>query len=139
MRVLLDTNIILDIALGREPHFADSANLFKKIDNKTMFGFVTATTITDIYYIARREKGHHVTLEFISNLIGVIDVIGIDREIILESLISKLVDFEDAIQSVSSRLNNIDYIITRNQKDFINSEIKALSPKVFLDLIKKKK
>ncbi|HEY5536022.1 MAG TPA: PIN domain-containing protein [Ignavibacteria bacterium] len=51
MRVLLDTNIILDIALGREPHFADSAAVFKNIDNKSIYGFITATTITDIYYI----------------------------------------------------------------------------------------
>lgn len=129
MRVLLDTNIILDIALRREPHFTDSSCVFEKIDNKSIFGFVTATTITDIYYIAKREKGHQITLNFISNLIEIIDVIGVDREVIVQSLISHLIDFENAIQSVSSRLNNIDFIITRNQKDFTKSEIKALAPK----------
>ena len=72
-------------------------------------------------------------------MIEIIDVLGVDRNVIIESLISQLVDFEDAIQSVSSRLNNIDYIITRNQKDFINSDIKALTPKEFLELLKKKK
>lgn len=87
MRILLDTNIILDIALGREPYFTDSANVFKNIDNISLYGFVTATTITDIYYIARREKGHQITIDFISNLIDVIDVIGVDRQIIIESLV----------------------------------------------------
>jgi predicted nucleic acid-binding protein len=139
MKVLLDTNIILDIALKREPHFSDSAKVFKIIDNKSIFGFVTATTITDIYYIAKREKGHQITIDFISNLIEIIDVVGIDRQVIIESLQSTLVDFEDAVQSVSSRLNNIDYIITRNQKDFTKSDIKAINPKGFLDLLKKKK
>jgi len=139
MRILLDTNIILDIALGREPHFTDSASVFKKIDNKSIFGFVTATTITDIYYIAKREKGHQITLDFISSLIEIVDVVGIDRQVIIESLKSQLIDFEDAIQSVSSRLNNIDYIITRNQKDFTKSETKALIPKEFLEILKKKK
>ncbi len=137
MRVLFDTNIILDIALGREPYFTDSANAFKKIDNKSIFGFITATTITDIYYIAKREKGHQVIIDFIGNLIEIIDVIGIDRQVIIESLFSQLFDFEDAIQSVSSRLNGIDYIITRNQKDFAKSEVKALTPKEFLNLLKK--
>jgi predicted nucleic acid-binding protein len=137
MKILLDTNIILDIALGREPHFTDSAEVFKRIDNKLIYGFVTATTITDIYYIAKREKNHKTGIDFISNLIEIIDIIGVDREVIKESLISELPDFEDAVQSVSSRLNGIDLIITRNQRDFTKSEIKAYTPKGFLDHIKK--
>ena len=138
MRILLDTNIILDIALGRVPHLADSADVFRKIDNESIYGFVTATTITDIYYVAKREKGHQTTIDFISNLIEIVDVIGIDREIVIASLVSDFADFEDAIQSVSSRLNGIDYIITRNHKDFIKSEISAVSPKELLALLKKK-
>jgi predicted nucleic acid-binding protein len=139
MRILFDTNIILDIALGREPFFIDSADVFKKIDNDVIYGFITATTITDIYYIAKKEKGHAIAIAFISNLIDVIDVLGIDKEIIIESLLSPFNDFEDAIQSISSRLNNIDYIITRNQKDFADSEIIAVGPKEFLSILKKKK
>ena len=138
MRILLDTNIILDIALRREPHFTFSVQAFKAIDNKIIFGFVTATTITDIYYIAKREKGHQIALDFISNLIEIIDIIGIDRNIIIKSLVSQISDFEDAIQSISSLLNNIDYIITRNQKDFSKSDIKALTPVEFVNLIIKK-
>ena len=121
MRILLDTNIILDIALKREPHFTYSAQAFKAIDNRVVFWFVTATTITDIYYIAKREKGHQIALDFIGNLI---DIIGIDKNIIIKSLASQISDFEDAIQSISSLFNNIDYIITRNQKDFSKSDIK---------------
>jgi len=138
MRILLDTNIILDIAFGRLPHLADSADVFRKIDNESIYGFVTATTITDIYYVAKREKGHQTTIDFISNLIEIVDIIGIDKEIVIASLISDFADFEDAIQSVSSRLNGIDYIITRNHKDFIKSEISAVSPKELLALLKKK-
>ncbi|HAH53848.1 MAG TPA: hypothetical protein DCM02_00805 [Flavobacterium sp.] len=139
MRVVLDTNIILDIALRRENHFLNSSAVFKKIDSSVVYGFVTATTITDIYYIAKKEKGHQITIDFISNLIEIIDVIGIDRQVIIESLASKITDFEDAVQSVSSFLNNIDYIITRNKKDFSESEVKAITPKEFLDLIENKK
>ena len=139
MRLLFDTNIILDIALNREPHYKDSANIFKKIDNKSIYGFITATTITDIYYIAKKEKGHVSAIDFLFNLIQIVDVIGVDREIIINSLNSKFLDFEDAIQSVASSYNNIDFIITRNTKDFSNSEIKAVSPTDFLVHIKTKK
>jgi predicted nucleic acid-binding protein len=139
MRLLLDTNIILDIALNREPHYKDSANVFKKIDNESIFGFITATTVTDIYYIAKKQKGHDEAIEFIANLIQIIDVIGVDREIIINSLTSQFLDFEDAIQSIASSLNNIDFIITRNITDFSNSDIKAISPSDFLRNIKTKK
>lgn len=139
MRLLFDTNIILDIALNREPHYNDSADVFKKIDNKSIFGFITATTITDIYYIAKKEKGHIKAIDFIANLIQIVDVAGIDREIIVNSLTSQFLDFEDAIQSVASSFNNIDFIITRNIRDFSNSEIKAVSPTDFLLKNKAKK
>jgi predicted nucleic acid-binding protein len=139
MRILLDTNIVLDIALKREPYYSDSANVFKKINNKTIFGFITATTITDIYYIAKKEKGHYIAIDFITNLIQIVDIIGVDREIIIDSLTSQLLDFEDAIQSVASGFNNINFIITRNTRDFLNSEIKAITPTDFLGSIKKKK
>ena len=139
MRLLLDTNIILDIGLKREPFYKDSADVFTKIDNKTTFGFVTATTITDIYYIAKKDKGHSLAIEFIGNLIQFVDLIGIDKGIIIEALSSNLTDFEDSIQSIASSYNGIDFIITRNTKDFKNSSIKALSPVNFLRLINKKK
>ncbi len=132
MRLLLDTNIILDIALYREPHFQDSATVFKKIDNKLVFGFVTATTVTDIYYISKKGKGHNEAIEFIANLLQIVDVLGVDKEVILSSIESEFLDFEDAIQSIVSSFNNIDIIITRNTKDFLNSEIKAISPSEFL-------
>jgi len=69
MNILFDTNIILDIALNREPHFVASSKVFLKVDNYDFFGFVTATTITDIYYISKRVKGHQITINFISDLI----------------------------------------------------------------------
>ena len=138
MRLLFDTNIILDIALMRIPHYQYSASIFSLIDNKKIVDFITATTITDIYYIAKKEKGHTISINFIKSLIQVVDVIGIDKETILQALSSKVFDFEDAIQSEASKINAIDYIITRNIKDFEQSEIPAMMPYDFLSLRKKK-
>jgi predicted nucleic acid-binding protein len=138
VRILIDTNIILDLALRREPFYNDSANVLKKIDNNSVFGFVTATTITDIYYIAKKDKGHSIAIEFITNLIQFVDLIGIDKEIIIESLAVDISDFEDAIQSVASAYNDIDYIITRNTKDYKSSKVKAIVPAEFINLTKKK-
>lgn len=70
-KVLLDTNIILDIALKREPHFADSAALFKNLVDKNIHAFITATTITDIYYISKKAKDHSTAIRFISHLLEI--------------------------------------------------------------------
>ena len=136
MNILFDTNIILDIALNREPHFVASSKVFLKIDNSDFFGFVTATTITDIYYISKHVKGHQITINFISDLIQLLDVIGVNKETIIQSLNSPLLDFEDAVQSVSAKLSNMEYIITRNIKDFNKSEVKAITPIEFLETLK---
>ena len=85
--VLFDTNVILDIALKRLPHFNEAAQLFTLIDKKKISGNITSTTITDIYYIAKSEKGHKESLEFISNLIEVVEVIGVDRDVIVKAIL----------------------------------------------------
>ena len=117
-RLLLDTNIILDIALKREPHFEHSSKIFELIDKKRIIGYITASTVTDIYYISRREKGNEIAIEFISNLIEIIDVIGVDKSTIVKALKSNLKDFEDAVQVSAAENYEIEIIVTRNKSDF---------------------
>lgn len=136
-KILFDTNVILDIALKREPFFEHISGLFSFIDQGKIKGHITATTITDIYYIFKKEKGHDSALDFISNLIGVVDVIGIDKETILQSLKSGIKDFEDAIQVTASDHNNIEVIITRNIKDFKKSQIPVYTPEEFIAFLQK--
>jgi predicted nucleic acid-binding protein len=132
-KVLFDTNIILDIALKRNPYFDDASRLFGLIDKQIIAGNITATTITDIYYISKKEKGHFETLNFIINLIKVVDVIGVDKEVILNAIASDMKDFEDAIQASAAKLNDIEMIITRNKSDFKNTSLAVLSPEEFLE------
>jgi predicted nucleic acid-binding protein len=132
-RILLDTNIILDIALKREPHFELSSKIFELFDKKHITGYITATTVTDIYYIARKEKGNEIALEFISNLIEIIDVIGVDKGIIVKALKSNLKDFEDAVQASAAEYYEVEIIVTRNKSDFLNSGLEILTPKELID------
>lgn len=131
-KVLFDTNIILDIALKRESFFEDAFKLFSLIDQKKIIGNITASTITDIYYISKKEKGHTESINFIKGLIEVVEVIGIDKDIIIKALTSGMQDFEDAIQTCAAELNEIEVIITRNKKDFTNTSLKILTPREFL-------
>jgi predicted nucleic acid-binding protein len=131
-KLLLDTNILLDIVLGRDPHFNSSFRLFQRIDHIKIEGFVSATTVTDIYYVARKVKGPEVALNFVSDLIQVVGVLGVDRGVIEAALVAGFKDFEDAIQAVTATVNEMDYVITRNKTDFSVSDVPALTPDEFL-------
>ncbi len=136
IKILLDTNIILDVALKRHPHYDHSAALFVKLDEKEFGAYITATTVSDIYYIAKKAKGHQTAIHFLESLLYIVDILGIDKKIILMSLESEFPDFEDAIQSYASEINGIQRIITGNAKDFLNSAIKIQTPIQFLEEIK---
>lgn len=131
-KVLFDTNVILDIALKRLPHFEFAVELFSLIDKKKISWHVTATTITDIYYISKKEKGHKIAINFISNLVDIVEIIGIDRDVILKALKSDMIDFEDSIQFTAAEFSELDSLITRNVKDFVNSSIKIYTPADYL-------
>ncbi|MCP3932103.1 MAG: PIN domain-containing protein [Bacteroidetes bacterium] len=73
-KVLLDTNIILDIALKRQPHFHFSVQIFEKIDERKIEGFVTATTITDIYYVSKKETSQEDARAFLLQLVQIVEV-----------------------------------------------------------------
>jgi hypothetical protein len=94
---------------------------------------ITATTITDIYYIVRKTEGHELAIEFLSNLIETTTIIGIDKEIIQTALTSNIKDFEDAVQISAADFAGIECIITRNKKDFTDSQIEIYTPIEFLE------
>lgn len=133
MKVLLDTNVILDIVLERQPFVEAAVNLLRtsQRDDRLRF-FVTATTITDLYYITRKAKGRVVALNFIADLLQVIDVAGVDKAVIMQALQSEIVDFEDAIQESAAIQQSIDILVTRNTVDFQNAVLKVHTPESFL-------
>jgi len=130
--ILLDTNIILDIALKREPFFGESVKVLQYIEKHQIPAFVSATSINDIYYIARKITGHSTAIEFITNLIQIVDIGNVDKQIIINALNSSFKDFEDAIQNYSALSNYCNTIITRNKLDFSNSVLQILTPEEFI-------
>lgn len=135
-RALFDTNVILDIALKRNPHYSNAVRLVNLIDKNSIQAFITATTVTDIYYIVKKDIGHDFALEFLNDLINFLDVIGVTHEVILKALKSEIKDFEDAIQSTAADFNEIEVIITRNKQDFVKSRLQVFTPSEFLELQK---
>jgi len=135
MKVLIDTNVILDIALDREPFVKSAALLLKTSQQQTIHLFITATTVTDLYYITRKEKGKEMALKFLEELLQFIDVAAVNKWIILEALRAEISDFEDAIQAYAAKHEAINTIITRNEGDFIGSGLTIYNPESFLQSI----
>ena len=134
-QVLIDTNIILDIALEREPFFATANNLFGKIDDGKIKGFVTASSVTDIYYISKKACGRAKTIEFIRELIDILDVLSVSKATIVNALDTDFKDFEDAVQYCVAEMNSIDIIVTRNKSDFKLSDIEVCTPEELMEII----
>jgi len=134
--VLIDTDVILDFFFDREPFSNNAAIILSYCESNKLNGFITPVICSNIYYLLRRSSKHEKVIEKLSQLLTFIDVLQMDKEIIVEALNSKFKDFEDALQNFAAvKSGNIDAIITRNIKDFTNSKIGVLTPDSFLKTI----
>lgn len=129
MKILIDTNVVLDFLLQREPFFQDAERLFQAISNGQVVGYVTATTLTDIFYIARRHtQSPNKAKQAVSETLTAMVICPVDRGILESALNSDYADFEDAIQIFSAVAQGLDAIVTRNAKDFSGSTLPIYSP-----------
>ena len=136
MTVLLDTNIILDIFLHRQPHDKDAVRIIAMSEKGKIHAFVSASAVTDIYFITRKElKAKDAAIELLRKLLKTIHVAAVSGTEIREALDLCWNDFEDSVQYLAGRAILAEYIITRNKDDFADSTIKALTPSEFLNII----
>lgn len=131
--IFLDTNIILDIALERPIFFQHSSKIFEKLAEGRILCFLSATSIKDIYFLISKEKSKEIAKEFILDLVEIMQILAVDRNIVIHAVNSDFSDFEDSIQNSVADLNGIDWIITRNKKDFRQSRLQVLSPEEALE------
>lgn len=137
-KILIDTNIVLDFALRREPFGEQAKDLILSFGNRNLRVYITASSATDIYYILNKIKGREFAINFLKNFISIVRVAGVDEEIITEALNSKMKDFEDAVQTETANFNDIDIIITRDKKDYQNSGLQVFSPTEYINELKNK-
>ena len=134
MKVLIDTNVILDFVLNRKPFADEASEIFQHIEQRTFSAVISASAVTDIFYLLNREKVDAVA--FLKDFLSGVDVLSVDKEIIMYALYSGWTDFEDAVQAQVAIENNIDIVITRNTKDYSQLErIQVLTPKELLKKI----
>ena len=128
MKVLIDTNVIVDVALEREPFYAESDRILTLAEEAQIQGYVSASTFSDLYYIIRRDKGRDWTLEFLRQLATFCQVATVDNSVISIALTCNFKDFEVAIQYSTAVINLIDAIVTRNPRDFPVNTPRIVTP-----------
>ena len=133
MKALLDTNVILDALMAREPWAATAQELLRTAAMGKYIGFIAASQTTDIFYLLCRQGTDKATAKNIINkLTGSIKVSGITPADVQNALALDMPDYEDGLLASCAKRQKADYIITRNEKDFFQSPVPAISPQEFL-------
>ena len=135
MKVLIDTNVVLDVLCKREGFYEDAARIMKYCEVNKITGAISALTIPNIVYIMRKELDAQKTRAVIEKLQLVFTVADLKADDIKKALLMDFKDFEDALQSACASRIKADYIITRNIRDFANSKVTAIKPTELLERI----
>jgi len=132
-KVLIDTDVILDFFFDRKPFSDQAARLFSLCELNEIQGFLTPVICSNVYYLLRRTAKHEKVIEKLKQLLMIMDVLTMDKEIIIKALNSGFKDFEDALQNYSAEQSGkIEVIVTRNTKDFKNSALGIMTPESYL-------
>ncbi len=134
-KLFIDSDVVIDFFTDREPHANPASELFDLNERGEVKLYLSAVSLNNIYYIVRRYLGHKKTLEVIEDLVIMTEIIGTTRKEIVQALKNNFKDFEDSIQYSSAlTIDGIEAIITRNIKDYKNSEIAVMTPLNYLKM-----
>ncbi len=132
MKVLLDTNFVLDLLLDREPFSELAQEIFLKIESKQIQGFLCPTTLTTLYYLLGKHLNKKQCNQTMENLLTLFEITNLTKPVLVESVRSVGSDFEDSVIYTSAKYTNMDVIVTRDTTGFKNATIKVISPQEFL-------
>lgn len=135
MKVLFDTNVVLDVLLDREPHTDVGVKLFSLVDNGRLEGSICATTVTTIYYIAAKSFGRKRAQNQVREILGLFCVADVDRDVLDRALDLDFADFEDAVVHEAARASGASAIVTRDGGDFTNASLPVFDPHELLAAI----
>lgn len=136
MKILVDTNVIIDALTGREPFRENAEKIFLLAANRMEDMYITASSATDIYYLVRKhihstEKAKSV----MSKLYELFHILDVTSEDCRNALASEVADYEDAVLSCCAGGNHMDYIVTRNINDYRKSKVQAILPDEFIKIV----
>ena len=135
MKLLIDINVVLDVILARQPWVGDAARLLAEIEQGTAQGYIAGHTLTTVHYIVAKEKGRQAAATAVTDLLRILDVVPLEAADFHQAVVLGLADFEDAVQAAAGLKVGVDYLVTRNEKDFRGAPLDARPPAVILALL----
>jgi len=135
MKVFVDTNIFIDILLGREPFVKDAVMVYKLCENSLIEGYIAPITINNIYYICRKAKEIEKIKAYLADISTVFTVASLSSKSIQKANTLKISDYEDTLQYALALENGCEYLVMRNVKDFKHlKHVKVVTPENFLEI-----
>jgi predicted nucleic acid-binding protein len=134
IKAYIDCNILLDWLLNREPFSSYSAKIVELTENKKIMSLISPLTLANSYYIITKEINKRIADEFIRDCLRIFSVIGITSKNVEEAVFNRYKDFEDDIHASIAAENNVDYLVSRNKKEFKSEKFKVLDAEEFLKI-----
>ncbi|MDR0486799.1 MAG: PIN domain-containing protein [Treponema sp.] len=139
MKVLVDTNVVLDVFLKQAPFYKDSFVIFQLADSKRISGVLATVSLTNIFYLLRKAKKDPAEVyQIMDKLTALFTVAPVVETTVASALALRWKDFEDAVQFITAKESNVEFIITRNKVDYKTSDIPCVSPAEFIAYLKEK-
>lgn len=135
-KIFIDTDVFLDTIIDRSPHCEFSNKLINLCEQNEIIGFTSSLVTANIYYIINKIAGCLKAVQAISKIRSLITILPFTDKEIGEAINAEFKDFEDGVQYFIAINHKIDYLITRNRKDFQKANISVLTPKEFLQILK---
>ncbi len=136
MKVLLDTNIVLDVLLAREPFLGWAREIFILVENAEVDGYLCASSVTTLHYLVSKSLNKDHADETIQELLSLFEISQVDKLTLQNACKENGIDYEDSVIYCSAKHEGIDIIITRDKKGFKKSQVSVVSPEEFLALMK---
>jgi predicted nucleic acid-binding protein len=134
MKIFLDTNVILDVLIKREPFYIDSSKVLTLVNEKIVSGYISAITINNIYYILRKLRDKETAKNFTAEILESFEIISLTKDILSQANKTSISDYEDGIQFFSALDCGCDFLITRNDKDYPKFGIRIITPGEFFGM-----
>lgn len=135
MRVIIDTNVVLDVLLARTRFVESASRVFALVEQSKIEASLCATTVTTVHYLLTQSLSRDEGRRALRGLLELFEIAPVNRPVLEGALQSKIADFEDAVVEQAGRLAGAEAIITRNTKDFRHSSVKALDPAELLSAV----
>ena len=135
MRLMIDTNIILDVLLERDPFFKDSKAVLDLCESRKILGFISASTATDIFYLVRKAlNSTDEAYTALGHILNIVKVLTVTNDDVNTAFIQHAPDFEDCLLATCAKSNKCSGIVTRNKKDFLTFGISTFSPEEIIEI-----